>query len=115
MLDKHNESNSSFRESGESHVSASLLPSENERARRPHMTLRTQLLAVRSESANAQADWLVTEEPLEIRVKGLNQESVSVAVTMRTPGHDKELAIGFLYTEGLVHSYDEVVSVEADT
>ncbi|WP_249012404.1 formate dehydrogenase accessory sulfurtransferase FdhD [Conexibacter sp. DBS9H8] len=42
-------------------------------------------------------DWLAVEEPLEIRV---GEEPL--AVTMRTPGHDEELALGFLYGEGLI-------------
>ncbi len=42
-------------------------------------------------------DYVAVEEPLEIRVAG-----APLAVTMRTPGHDEELAIGFLYTEGLI-------------
>src|ERR671929_2287846 len=44
-----------------------------------------------------QEDRVALEEPLEIRVDGR-----PLAVTMRTPGHDEELALGFLYGEGLV-------------
>lgn len=42
-------------------------------------------------------DHVAIEEPLEIRVDG-----APLAVTMRTPGHDEELALGFLYGEGLI-------------
>jgi len=42
-------------------------------------------------------DVVAVEEPLEIRVDG-----VPLVVTMRTPGHDEELALGFLYGEGLI-------------
>ena len=42
-------------------------------------------------------DAVAVEEPLEIRVDG-----VPLVVTMRTPGHDEELALGFLYGEGLI-------------
>ena len=44
-------------------------------------------------------DEVAVEEPLEIRVDG-----APLAVTMRTPGHDEELALGFLHGEGLIDS-----------
>ena len=49
---------------------------------------------------------LAPEEPLEIRV-----DSRAVSVTMRTPGHDEELAVGFLLTEGLIQRPADVVAV----
>src|ERR1700678_555139 len=49
--------------------------------------------------ASQDRDFLAAEEPLEIRVEGH-----SVAIVMRTPGEDRELAAGFLVTEGLVHT-----------
>lgn len=47
-------------------------------------------------------DFLAAEEPLEIRVQGS-----SLAVTMRTPGHDFELAAGFLVSEGIIRRSDD--------
>lgn len=47
-------------------------------------------------------DRLAAEEPMEIRAHGPGQEPVSVAITMRTPGHDFALAVGFLAAEGLL-------------
>ena len=64
---------------------------------------------------------LAVEEPMEIRAGGPGQEAVPVAVTMRTPGNDFELAAGFLVTEGLARpgevaavGYCDAVDVDVD-
>jgi len=51
-------------------------------------------------------DTLAAEEPLEVQV-----DTQPVVVTMRTPGHDDELAAGFLLTEGLIHSRKDVLKI----
>jgi FdhD protein len=67
----------------------------------------TEMLRYRSGARpGLQSDKLAREEPLEIRVGGQ-----SVAVTMRTPGHDEELAAGFLLTEGLIHRREDLVTI----
>jgi len=55
-------------------------------------------------------DYLVGEEPLEIRIG-----TRPISVTMRTPGHDLELAAGFLLTEGVIHRSDQIVSLRQVT
>jgi FdhD protein len=59
------------------------------------------VLAVRGASVERRPDRLAGEEPLQIRAAGPGQPVVDVAVTMRTPGEERELAAGFLVTEGL--------------
>ena len=59
------------------------------------------------ESAREQEDDLAEEEPLEIRVRGR-----AISVTMRTPGHDAELAAGFLLTEGIIRGPRDVLRAE---
>jgi FdhD protein len=59
-------------------------------------------------------DMLAAEEPLEIRLEygpAKKREQKSISVTMRTPGHDAELAAGFLYTEGIIRSGHDLVAV----
>lgn len=58
-------------------------------------------------------DLLAVEEPLEIRL-GFgardDRQQRAVSVTMRTPGHDVDLALGFLFTEGIIHQPTDIVS-----
>ena len=61
-------------------------------------------------------DTLTVEEPLEIHVWEDDAEITRLlATTMRTPGHDDELGIGFLFSEGLISNYSQVRSVEQRT
>src|SRR4051812_29039762 len=55
----------------------------------------------------AESDELAEEEPLEVRVRGR-----AISVTMRTPGHDDELAAGFLLTEGVIARAEHVLAIE---
>jgi len=75
-----------------------------------HVTT-TRIIAVRGDGLEVRADRVVGEEPLEIRAAGPNQDPVAVAVTMRTPGNEDDLAVGFLRTEGLIEG-PEVLRVE---
>ncbi len=70
------------------------------------MTEAVEIRRLDGEGSSTAADAIAVEEPLEIRVGGR-----SVAVTMRTPGHDAELATGFLLTEGVVRSEADIVEV----
>ena len=79
---------------------------------RPGTVTSARVTAVHEGRALERADRLATEEPMEIQVRGPGQEAESVAVTMRTPGHDFELAVGFLFTEGLIHSAHQIDSVK---
>jgi FdhD protein len=77
----------------------------------PRMVSVTGVKEWRDGELRPQDDYLVAEEPLEIRVG-----TAAISVTMRTPGHDLELATGFLFTEGLITGRAQIASVgnEAD-
>jgi FdhD protein len=64
---------------------------------------------------SAHSDLVVVEEPLEIRL-GYGEmdarQQKSVSVTMRTPTHDFDLALGFLYSEGIIKSYNQILSIK---
>lgn len=61
-------------------------------------------------------DYLAVEEPLEIQLvyhSSRQKIKKSISVTMRTPGQDCELAAGFLFTEGIIHSKDQIESISS--
>lgn len=71
-------------------------------------------LTVSAGGTTERDDVLVAEEPLEIRIgygAGTDRKQLSVAVTMRTPGDDEDLATGFLFTEGLVQRADQLTTM----
>jgi FdhD protein len=71
-----------------------------------HNLAHARIVAFHDGNRSERGDTVVTEEPMEIRVQAPGQEPVNVAVTMRTPGGDFELAAGFLFTEGLIAASD---------
>lgn len=82
-------------------------PEEYERIQEGQFDHPTLLSRYRLGSGFQEAhDRLAAEEPLEIRVEGK-----SVAVVMRTPGHDEELAAGFLLTESVIRSADDLFEI----
>jgi FdhD protein len=72
-----------------------------ELARRPGPTVRTRVTEIGTDGEREHEDRLVTEEPLEIRLAWPGTPAHRVWLTMRTPGHDFELAAGWLTHEGV--------------
>jgi len=74
-----------------------------------------EITRVGKDSHESVPDLVVSEEPLEIRIgHGLegDRKQFSLSVTMRTPGNDEALCIGFLFTEGIINSMADVLSVK---
>ena len=71
------------------------------------MSTHRQILRWDKKGPLKDSDELAREEPLEIRV-----ETRPVSVTMRTPGHDRELATGFLLSEGLITSKEDILDIK---
>ncbi|MDZ5622188.1 formate dehydrogenase accessory sulfurtransferase FdhD [Nocardioides sp. HM23] len=69
------------------------------------VTARRPVLRIRDGEVTRRPDALAAEEPMEIRLDGR-----PLTVTMRTPGDDFDLAVGFLVSEGVVHARDHVVA-----
>ncbi|MEM6967141.1 MAG: formate dehydrogenase accessory sulfurtransferase FdhD [Bacteroidota bacterium] len=73
-----------------------------------------EIVKIQQEAADTKFDHLAIEEPLEIQIEfGLQgkRQRNSISVTMRTPRHDADLAVGFLFTEGIIKSYEQIKSV----
>jgi FdhD protein len=79
-----------------------LVPKTNKKKRR--------IWVVENDQVRRKQDLLATEEPLELLLRA-GSEQRTVAITMRTPGDDYELAAGFLYNEGVIHNKDELVQM----
>lgn len=78
----------------------------------PERVVSTQVIHWRNAEQSEREESLTVEEPLEIRLAGR-----SLAIIMRTPGHDPELASGFLLSEGLIQSPEDIIEthVACDT
>jgi FdhD protein len=73
----------------------------------------TEVIEWRAGAIRRITDYLAAEEPLEIRVVLGDRPGVPLSVTMRTPGHDLELAAGFLLTEGIIDAPHQLGSIRA--
>jgi FdhD protein len=81
---------------------------------KPELVRRFEVKRIGNGIAERVLDSVATEEPLEIRLSYYFKDvrtTTSLAVTMRTPGHDRELAAGFLLTEGIVRERGDIVEV----
>jgi FdhD protein len=77
---------------------------------RPGATVETQIVRYSAGESAPSYDRLATEEPLEIRMRAGSQMR-TVAITMRTPGADFELAAGFLFNEGVIAGIEAVSGI----
>ena len=70
--------------------------------------IKTKISVVKNSKIETRSDYLATEEPLQIRLDNLKQ---TLAITMRTPGADFDLAAGFLYSEGAIRNREDIEKI----
>ena len=73
------------------------------------------IIKVKENSRHPMMDEVSVEEPLEIKVRYGNdaeKKTKNLSVTMRTPGNDRELAAGFLFTEGIISNLDQIKNIK---
>jgi FdhD protein len=76
--------------------------------------LHLPIARIGADGATEAVDCLAVEEPLEIRLAFASEGQLvqkSISITMRTPGHDEELAAGFLLSEGIIRGREDVASI----
>src|SRR5580765_4373224 len=93
------------------------IPNQNPPVLTDRSTVTVEVQKVVGAQASAVTDSLAAEEPLEIQLgyekKGWHVHK-SISVTMRTPGHDFELAAGFLFTEGILRRPDQIAQIRSE-
>lgn len=77
-------------------------------------TIEYDVIKYAKEEAKTQRDSIIVEEPLEIKIISRGK-SYDLSVTMRTPGDDFNLVTGFLFTEGIIHSQDDIAKISFDS
>lgn len=73
------------------------------------------VIKIAGDALQTAMDHLAVEEPLEIRLvhgAAASKQTRNLAVTMRTPGNDRDLAMGFLFTEGIIKDHTEVLDID---
>ncbi len=79
--------------------------------KRAGKTTRQEIFRYQEGKTHFEMDLLATEEPLEIRLGTEEKNYESLSVTMRTPGNDFELVVGFLFSEGALKSAEDIVRI----
>lgn len=74
----------------------------------PERVMRTEVTHWQENESQGREEQITVEEPLELRI-----DQQSLAVIMRTPGHDQELAAGFLLTEGIIQAPTDISGIES--
>ncbi len=78
------------------------------------MSITVPVRRVGEQKLHEELDWIAVEEPLEIRLRYTSNAEIAVeniAITMRTPGNEFDLAKGFLFTEGIIRSASDITAV----
>lgn len=76
--------------------------------------LEVKIIKSSAGESEQQLDFLAIEEPLEMRLvygPANDRKQKNISITMRTPGHDFELATGFLFTEGIIKNHSDILNI----